>query len=555
MDLLKTQLERIQKQLAGLNASQKMLVAALAAIMVITVVWWGKYAGDAEMIPLLPQQSLSVGDMGPIQDRLSTKGIPFTVSGDKVLVPADRRMEILADLTYARAMPRNMQVGFDEIVKQMSPFDSQDKQQRIWNHGKEAALSQMIGQWPGVAQADVIIDATNQQRVEGSTVPSATVNITMREGARVPPSLADTAADSVSGACAGLEAGHVKVVINGTVHRVHGAQDPFASGDEQLDLLQRSEAAEEAKIRNSFGEIPSILVAVTMKLNTSTVQSEKHEVDPKKSFTKTIQSNTETDTTSGPGAAGEAGAVPNTAVSVGGGGSSSGGGATQVHEKTEEKSQLVTSDERTISTTPAGDATPVSATVRFPMSHFIAIEQLQTGSKQTPTLAQLQPLIDSKLQEFRQTVANTLGMASTDKISVYAYIDTYPTLATPPVASTSAAGMSLMVSGHAKEIALGTLALMSLFMASMMVRKAAPAPLPAAVAASVSDADKRTAGNLLGGTGETLAGEAGDGEGHLEGMELSDDTIKAGRMVDQVSTLVREDPDTAAALVKRWLGR
>src|SRR5437588_7887398 len=112
MDLLKIQFERLQKQLAGLNASQKMLTAALAAIMVITVVWWGKYAGEAEMVPLL-NQSFSANDMGRIQERLDQKGIHFTVAGDKLMVPADRRMEILSDLTYSRLMPHSTQEGFE----------------------------------------------------------------------------------------------------------------------------------------------------------------------------------------------------------------------------------------------------------------------------------------------------------------------------------------------------------------------------------------------------------------------------------------------------------
>ena len=44
MDLLKKQFDRIQQQLAGLNASQKMLTMSLLAIMVMTFLWWGKYA-------------------------------------------------------------------------------------------------------------------------------------------------------------------------------------------------------------------------------------------------------------------------------------------------------------------------------------------------------------------------------------------------------------------------------------------------------------------------------------------------------------------------------
>ena len=41
MDLFKSQLERIQKQLSALTPSQKMLTASMVAIMVMTLVWWG----------------------------------------------------------------------------------------------------------------------------------------------------------------------------------------------------------------------------------------------------------------------------------------------------------------------------------------------------------------------------------------------------------------------------------------------------------------------------------------------------------------------------------
>src|SRR5882724_2276426 len=118
MDFIKAQLDRIQQQLAGLNASQKMLTAALVAIMVITVVWWGKYAGEAEMVPLLTQ-SLSAGELGRMQDALAAKG-------DRILVHADRRIEALSALTFARAMP-HVDDGFQALLAQMNPFDSVTK--------------------------------------------------------------------------------------------------------------------------------------------------------------------------------------------------------------------------------------------------------------------------------------------------------------------------------------------------------------------------------------------------------------------------------------------
>ena len=56
-------------------------------------------------------------------------------------------------------------------------------------------------------------------------------------------------------------------------------------------------------------------------------------------------------------------------------------------------------------------------------------------------------------------------------------------------------------------------------------------------------------------TDEDIAGEAGEGAAMLDGMELDEETIRAQQMVQQVSTMVKENPDAAANLVKRWLDR
>ena len=54
MDFLRQQFTQIQERLAGLNASQKMLLLALVVISVMTMLYWGKYASGREMVALSP---------------------------------------------------------------------------------------------------------------------------------------------------------------------------------------------------------------------------------------------------------------------------------------------------------------------------------------------------------------------------------------------------------------------------------------------------------------------------------------------------------------------
>ena len=66
MDSLKTQFDRIQQQLAGLSASQKMLAACLVVIIVMTISWWGRYAAVPEMEPVV-DRALSPEDLAVVR--------------------------------------------------------------------------------------------------------------------------------------------------------------------------------------------------------------------------------------------------------------------------------------------------------------------------------------------------------------------------------------------------------------------------------------------------------------------------------------------------------
>ena len=85
MDFIKAQLERLGKKLEGLTASQKMLAGAMVAIMVMTLLLWGRYASNPEMEAVL-DQAMSAEDIGRIKTFLSARGFdvrvnktPFTV--------------------------------------------------------------------------------------------------------------------------------------------------------------------------------------------------------------------------------------------------------------------------------------------------------------------------------------------------------------------------------------------------------------------------------------------------------------------------------------------
>ena len=121
----------IQRQLAGLTATQKMLTAALVAIMAITVVWWGKYAGESEMVPLT-SQSFSAAEWDRISDQLP-KELPLHRLRRQD--PCPRRAAgadpVLPDLFQGDASRHAPGDGGDPRARNV--FDSETTNERIWN--------------------------------------------------------------------------------------------------------------------------------------------------------------------------------------------------------------------------------------------------------------------------------------------------------------------------------------------------------------------------------------------------------------------------------------
>src|SRR5688572_14795554 len=142
MDLLKSQLARIQQQLSQLSASQRMLAMALVVIMVMTLLWWSSFAARSEMEALLPQ-SLTPDEIATISAHLESSEAKFQVVNGRVLVPATQKMKLLGELSYAGALPENLKNAFEEIIAKGNPFQSTSMQDRMYNVARQTYLAQV----------------------------------------------------------------------------------------------------------------------------------------------------------------------------------------------------------------------------------------------------------------------------------------------------------------------------------------------------------------------------------------------------------------------------
>jgi flagellar biosynthesis/type III secretory pathway M-ring protein FliF/YscJ len=566
MDFLKSHFARLQQQFNQLSASQKMLTMSLMAIMIMTLLWWGRYAGQAEMEPVL-EQDFAPEDIARVTADLRSRGITYSVSGARILVPTDRKVEVLGSLIYQDMLPHDSATPLLEMMnKSTSAFDPSSKTDMIANEGRQAYLAMIIHTFPQVRHAMVALAVPPHRSLDGPNSPSATVNIQMKPGGKPDNRLATAAADVIVGAISGMNRSNVHVIVDGVARPVapSSTDDEGGSAVAYMDQVREGEKYYSDQITGVFGFVDGVMVHVNVLPKTDSSESKENTFNAKGAVSKEIESENEATSSGGANHAGgdpgvNSNTAPNQGMSVNG---SEGGASGSTMEKTHSKSSVFVPGTEVVKRSPSGSCTIQSASVAFPRSYFIKTYKIETQTDKAPSATLLDPYITKQLDKFKAMVKGCLHVDTDSAIVVDTYTELQPLEAESPTQMTS--GVTMMLGSHVREIALGALALMSLFMVPMIVRKSgSPAMLAGAGiggAGGLGDgvAAAATVDAMLAkavAKANDVTQEVGEGGRTLDGVEMDEESLRNQQVLEQVSTLVKDNPDAAANLIKRWMNR
>ena len=256
--------------------------------------------------------------------------------------------------------------------------------------------------------------------------------------------------------------------------------DALGSGSDLMELREKSENRLAQAIHEVF-PINGLTVNVNCDVDPTTTHTESIKyVDKTQALSLPSETTEKTDeSTSNPAPSREPGAGSNTgangSISVDGSGGGSGGGdvTSSSTSETTARNGLFVGNEVTRKDLPPGKDIAQSATVRVPMSYFPAAFKIDHPAAKDPTEAELQKFTETKLATIREGVKTIVGLKSDAQLSVDTYEDFPSELAMAAGPSVPVATLNT-VGGHAKEIALGVLAIVSLFLMASMVRKSTP---------------------------------------------------------------------------------
>src|SRR5687768_10913566 len=101
MEQVRRYFARIQAQLAGLSVSQKLLIGMLLVVMVGTIFLTVTLSAKPDMVVLIPQ-AMSPEEINRAEMYLKGK-YAYEISGDKIMVPAEKAYAIRGELFAAQA--------------------------------------------------------------------------------------------------------------------------------------------------------------------------------------------------------------------------------------------------------------------------------------------------------------------------------------------------------------------------------------------------------------------------------------------------------------------
>jgi len=534
MEFAKRMWSQIGAQMQGVALTTKALIAALVVILVMAGALMLLYAGGEETVPV----GLAGANYAEAIARLNAAGIQAKVQDGMIRVPNDSQQQAYLLLAQGDLLGESPANALDRIFDSASPWETDKSRTQRSNNARARFLSGVLANINRIRSADVMVDP-GQDGIGKRHVPaSAMVNIKTTTGP-VDAAMADAVAALVSGAVARLDITKVRIVDARTGRRVEVSDPANMLPSSALEVKRNIEERKRKQIENILDYIPGVRVGVNVLMDSVASRQERRMEYEKDQPVK--RDSTEETVSRDIAKAGEPGPRSNTGLSINGSG---GAGKEQTSNSTEteffENKPVVLQQETTLT---GHQVKQINVAVNVPRSFFVGLYKQHNPDKQDePDDAALLPLVGPLLAKIEQkvqvlTLADVQGTVQADMVPD----------ASVRLAAAGGSGIGMMFDGGWSGTAgLTLLGLVSLALMFGLVRKSTrPESLPsieelAGVPPSLP-------------SDEELIGEAEESEATMQGVELNKEDLRARRIAEQISDLVRADPNEASRLLGKWV--
>jgi flagellar M-ring protein FliF len=550
MDFLNKTFAQAADLFRSMTLSARITSGLLLVVVVVSLVYLFRTQVSGPEVDLmhgLPVPSDRLPAMLAAFDKAGLSG--HELRGTQILVPRGQQAKYMAALADAKALPPNFGSALRAALEAGTAFETGKSRDERMKVALQDELALFISQMHGIETAYVFIATDTKSGLSQQRVAKATAGVRPAGSAQLDESQVASIRQLVAGAIPGLNAENVTVSdLNGRTY--HGSPEGGGSADDNLYLALTRDYEKDlkAKILHALCFVENVAVEATVVLDKERViRSRKEHVDPKPTDVQKVEESSSR-THEGGGPAGRPGLQsqqPNAAATL----------ATRStgprEEQEESKSRTVSIPSRETTEKEGVGPTPerVAVSVAVPTSYFEKVwrDRNPTEEGQPPknpdaaALSAVREEVSASIQKHVAAVLRPVVTAVTDPtelVTVTAFQDIKtPKLPDPPISRHALTWLGQ----YWTTLGMIGLAMFSLVMLRSMIR-AAPAgsaapTLPVLYAKETAEPEP-SADQAQAAVAKRLRRFQGGGRS----------------LRDELSELVKEDPDVAANILKSWIG-
>ncbi len=545
MDFLNRAWNQLVDLFRSMTPGARITSGLLLAVVLVSVAWLFNTQVSGTDAYLMGGERFAPSDLPAMEAAFAKAGLAaYEVDGNRVRVPRGQQSAYMGALADAGSLPANFGDYLLRAVDDSNPFLTSAQREQKLKVAKQKELAAIVRAMQGIESAAVFFDEKLNAGLKRDKTFTASVIVKPQGGMPLDESRVPMIRHLVAGAIAGLAPQKVTVIDqNG---RTYAGDESGGSGSGADDIYfatqQKWQQWYHDSIRNALSYVQDAVVTVNVDLDKELDHLEESvKVDPQ-AVPISIREETQLNTSERGSPGGQVGLQaqqPNAGANLAAAGQSN---RTNEDISNREEQSVVSHERKQIRTkglTPTG----VRVAVAIPDSYIRQVWQLKNPTPEGQTPADPDPTELAKLEEdikikirshvFGQIISPGEVQDPTRVVTV----TTFAHLPQRSVPEPSLAEDALAwLAGNWQTLGLVGLAAMSLLVlrATFRAEPASPAAAPLAVVPQ-SEPDEAP----------VAAGQASTKKRKLTvGPSLR----------DELAEIVREDPDTAANILKNWIG-
>ncbi len=462
-----------------LTVSQKLAIGAFAVIALIAIFWGVQLSAQQEKVVLL-NQGFDQEQLTRIINKLDQWAEKYEVKGNQILVPRSRANALSYKLASEDALPDDISAGFMKRLEDNDIWTPASVRENKDTIALQVELAATINTFPGVDSAKVFINRGDQRRLNNMTpIATASVSVKLSSGKAPNRKLATAIAGFVGSAVNRLKRENVEIIMNGSLIPVVAEDQEF--GTDYLEQKLQYEKYFREKILDVL-PIPNVLVQVDAKPRNTHTKKQEEKISPEGNGSLVVaQEETATEENNNRTMANrEPGMMANVPDNNSG---SNGTTQSETREDTSRRNTVIPGSTIIEEITPAGGIPreDITATVSVPLEYFEGLAKREAGGDAEPDDAAVKAVMEREIPNLKEVVMRALNLHGED-YAEQVFVSSYWAGGLVAAAGAGAGGLDgaeVVQEGsvggiakrYGKHIAVSVLAMFSLMMVLMMVRR------------------------------------------------------------------------------------